>query len=235
MLCCGLVSSQSDAWKKSHAFEDRYEGLMDHPEAMRDYEILGFFGYDKPFPIPNSGLLHIAYFLPRGDAISFFYAKEIVVDTQYFMEPKLERLAAREDAWNSFAWPVKEVIVPNKVDASKLGVIIGLRDPRFDDLLAPAVYYADGDAAKVTGYDLIFLSNHDLDDVRCIASSNRQAKTYRCGPAFAALNQFTPVRFRIEVPPSLDEIITIQIQGRYAESGGRFQAEFHFIHHRFDE
>ena len=43
---------------------NRYEGLVDRPNALRDYELLGFFAYREPWELVDDVNLRVLFYVP---------------------------------------------------------------------------------------------------------------------------------------------------------------------------
>jgi hypothetical protein len=121
-------------------FDNRDEGTADRPHAARDYELLGFYAYRQDYALSNGVNLRLRFFLPRNEP-AFVQARELTVIKQYQMRPKPEKIATLPGGWREFAgWPVSDVLKPNRIDDSNLGVIVRLNsNEEYQENLAPAI------------------------------------------------------------------------------------------------
>ena len=147
------VAGQDQSWLDKNLRSDpkRYEGLLDQPNAKREYDVMSFLA------IPDQSLilkkdsqlsLHVSYFVPqeaaKGDGKTPVYiqVKQLKGRVNYLM--KSYDPGHSPGQWNEFSWPEKAVISESPVDAQNLGVVVRLgSDNEYAEDLAPALFYTD--------------------------------------------------------------------------------------------
>ena len=215
---------------------NRYEGLVDRPNAKADYEIRGFFGYRDTDNALKDGTLNVKYYVPAGAAIESFKVGELVSETQYEMTPLDSKIARAPGTWNSFSnWPVGDVLVPNHVDLDNLGVVIHMRSSTQPDLLAPGLLYsASTPPSAITQYRLYLVSRRALRSVRCAVVAGSATRECTSKPSLRAINSGMPVAFTLNANdlPAGPVPVVVRIEGEYANNAGGegLEAEVHFVH-----
>lgn len=217
---------------------NRYEGLVDRPNAKADYEIRGFFAYRDTDNAIKDGDLRLMYYVPAGASIASFQVAEIISETQYQMTPLDGALAHAPGAWNSFTnWPVGDVIVPKHVDPNNLGAVVHMRSSAQPDLLAPVLLYSASTApTAISEYRLYLLSRRALRTVQCTVAAGGATRACTTKPSLLAINSGMPVAFALNVKdlPAGPVPVAVRIEGEYANNadGDSLEAEIHFVHAR---
>lgn len=236
----GLHEEQQWRSLKENNWPNRYEGLAPELNALRKYDVRGIFAADNVSVVNSkTGQLTVAFYVPAGDRVSLFLTRELQPLTHYRMEPKLSNTWPNFGAWNVFShWPVADVLVPNNIKPSDLGIVIELRDPRTPDMFAPALFYSDDDKpAKVDEYSIFLLSDVAVERLRCTVrdqDGNTRAGgfSYSCDvPKNGQMPGSTTAAFRVHAAHLPRGLVTVNISGEYPgdESGSRLNAEIHFF------
>jgi hypothetical protein len=158
ILVAAVLHSQDTSWLEANrrTKPNRSEGLMDTPNAKREYTVAAFFALPRePLDAQPRGYLHVKYYLP-GDEAVFIQARQMLWRSNYLMISKPESVPKNRQQWNDFSWPAEDVITARRVDASNLGVVVRLNsDNEYAEELAPAVLYNRAEPRQLSGkYEL---------------------------------------------------------------------------------
>src|SRR5215831_18936947 len=87
------LQGQDERWLRDNDRGNRYEGVLDQPNAKREYEVLALFAFrgfpDRVTLAPNSEL-HVAYFVPanmRAEPV-YIRARQLSSRTNYLLQVK---------------------------------------------------------------------------------------------------------------------------------------------------
>ena len=249
----GSTVAQDQHWLDNHRKGNRYEGFLDRPNAKHNLELLGFYAFRQPVEEDRSTLLHVAFYLPEDEPV-YLEAREIYNHAQYRMQALDQAIARHSGGWSYFGdWPVRDVLLPNHIPLTNLGVTIRLKsDNEFARDLAPAILYADPrpDAPPrniaVDAYSMYLLVNKPL------SSLTYQLLAPSVPPRLCTVNPFSPhlckatektaptpvpsgaivklefARAGLQSAPHTPTAVTVRILGHIANSAETVQAEFAF-------
>jgi hypothetical protein len=239
----GAMAAQDARWLHDNDKKNRYEGLLDQPNAKRAYDILGFFGFDRnrePIPLEGRDVnLHVSYCLPEPDAV-FIEARQMRGRTQYLMKSKD---AEHIKGWNDFRpWPVSEVLSRHAIHPDDLGVIVRLKlDNEYTEELAPAVFYANQPPARINQYSLSMTVRQKLANLSYdfVAGGRKRECNYTpatpCSPGRVAGDTSLEAGGTVTMPLDFTGIpagpATIHVRGMYANSDETLFAQYHFYHY----
>ena len=228
--------AQTDPCPKQYS--NRCEGLVRRPNASPDFELLALFAGPAPAAsVPLPAQLKIQFFRPPGDTVSAFRVSDIVHDTLYQMTPKLNLLNAQPPGLTEFGdWPTADVLRPNQVRVSDLGVLIRLNDPRVPDLLAPALLLAGDTPTSSSAYTIDLKIHKRMASLRCslIDANGLVLAPSKATCRFNKSAYLPSELMRVHIPfaglPA--GLITAHLSGDYAddESGQRFDLDVRFLH-----
>jgi hypothetical protein len=130
--------AQDDTWKSRNDRGNRYEGLIGINTGNPDLELLSFIASLEPYTEDVD--MKVKFFLPNPSAVSIV-AKEQEVFKQYYMEAKPN--AWQGGKWNEFSpWPA-HFLLQEKIPASNLGILVGLKkDGEITQYLPVIVYHS---------------------------------------------------------------------------------------------
>ncbi len=221
---------------------DRYEGLLDEPNAKFEVDVLGFFGFRGGLDAGTADKLHILYFSGTAEP-GFIQVREISSETNYVMQSKDDPGGGAR--WREFAWPVKPVIQKNEIDPRDLGVIVRLgSDQDYGPELAPALFFG-GQAPRFpvnpVTYDLILRVQYSLTDLRYDIRTGNQLRmschyspSQPCGPPPIGkelrIEAESPihVHFTLKDPNPVD--VSIHLEGTRVNSSNKLIANYRFHH-----
>ncbi len=235
-LTSGPAQPQSSPSPGLKRWPNRYEGLVDRPNAKADYEIRGFFGFRNTDNALKDGSLRVMYYLPAGASIESFKVEELTSETQYEMTPLDSKIARAPGMWNSFSgWPVSDVLVPSHVDLDNLGVVVHMRSSAQPDLLAPVLLYSTSTSpSAISEYRLYLVSRRALRTVKCTVAAAGAVRECLTKPSLRAINSGMPVAFALSAKdlPTGPVPVVVRIEGEYANDAGGdgLDAEVHFVH-----
>ena len=132
---------------------NRYEGLVGLPiggPSRPGLDLLSFTGYFEAFT--GNVDLQVRFFLPPWAPQARVVAQELTQDRFYRMESRERRWPS--NAWATFGpWPTGEVIIPQNVRPSNIGVVVRLDEaPEGRSLVAPVFVHQSGTAVDFTRY-----------------------------------------------------------------------------------
>jgi hypothetical protein len=151
-ICIG-GAAQDIAWLKQNrrSAPERYEGLVDQPNARREYDVLGFLAYtsDGPAKLPKDEpvILSVQYCRPKtipvvvpGPNTAFIEVQQLNSRVHYLMKASQTPASKSDFGWKSFSWPTKDVINRYDIDPNNLGVVIHWgQDNEYAEDIEPAV------------------------------------------------------------------------------------------------
>lgn len=227
--------TQDAQWRARNDHGSRYEGVVDRPNARREYEVLGLFAYrDLPEePYPSSDRLKLMYYVPQQDGVAAITVRELQRETQYLMEAKPDKVPSDAGKWDLYDdWPVRDVIVPQHVLLPNLGVLVRLKDDVPGGVFSPVMMYTGVAPTHVDHYTLQFVSHRKLKSVTCTVMTEKGAVT-PCSlrRKDEELEESTPMEFVVPAAGLSPGRATIRIQGQYANTTNeQLAAEVHFVH-----
>ena len=220
-------------------FGNRWEGLKSEFNSRPKYQIRAVFADDDVASANRNAVLRISYYVPPDATVSGVQAWELHDVLNYQMRPK--QLPDKPDSWVTFApWPVRDVLAPNGIAPSSLGVLIRLRDAQTPELFAPALLYTETPPRQVSAYTIYLTSDTAVAHVRCLVrDKNGSLKganrvPYSCTLADGA-HSFPgklPAKLTINAADLPAGLVSVTILGEYPddESGDALHAEVHFFH-----
>ena len=233
--------------KKVHC--DRYEGLLSEPNAMREYEMLGFFALasgqtTRRLSTTLSTFLHVAYYVPEVEP-AFLQAKQAGAGKNYLMVPK-EQEEPVGVGWKYFQWPTDAVIDINEIEVNELGAFVRLKsDNEFAEDLAPVLLYT-GSAEQhppdttIANYEMIFrINERSVTDLQYdIVSKTRTQHCYYnalqpCGSKTVKKNvivEKTPIQLAFSLTKNDVGPVSIHIEGQYKNLDDKLVATYRFFH-----
>jgi len=151
-LLSSLQSSAQGVRSPQHERANRFEGLVGLPISGPNrpgLDLISFTGFFESFT--GNVDLRIGFFLPSQAPVQIV-AQELAEDRFYRMESKPGDWAPNE--WSVFGpWPTGDVIIPDKVRPSNIGVVVHLDNrPEGRSLIAPAFVHQSTVAANLTRY-----------------------------------------------------------------------------------
>jgi len=151
-----------EEWKRKHAYNNRYEGLVDMHTADADFELLSFTAAMPPFS--GSVNLRVKFFSPEQTSV-VVYAREVEVQRQYWMESR--PITAVPMTWTEFGpWPTRDVLIPEGVDPDNLGVTVRpVQTGSFDFLPAVVSFSGAQLPTEILSYRVFIRSKFDLRQV----------------------------------------------------------------------
>lgn len=241
---CQLAKAQDANWFHDNDRGNRYEGLLDEPNAKREYDVLGFFAYDGLAPngsgenLPPSwkAMLHLRYYVPEEvakgvphDELVFIRVKQMSGWPNYLMVAK-KGSAFKQPGWNEFSWPVDAVIQEKEINPAHLGVVVRLKsDNEYTEDLAPAVFYSqESPPGSIKHYKLILrVQQYTLTDLSYEIVAGGRSRTHHYGEV--------PVEVGVAVSLNidLDDLpgpVTVHINGEYENTDKRLVATYRFYH-----
>jgi hypothetical protein len=242
-IFAGLLAAQDARWLRDNNKGNRYEGLMDEPNANRAYDILGFLGFDdKPESIPRQDAsveLHVGYCLSESVPV-FIEAQELRARTHYLMKS----IGAPDDrSWNEFQhWKVSDVLSRNGSDPNDLGVVVRLKsDNEYTEDLAPAFFYPGQPPRRIRQYSLSLRVSRKVASLSYgfVAGTRRKECNYtqskpcapRPGAPDASVEDGGIVAMTFDFTDVPAGPVTIHVNGSYANSFDKLFAQYHFYHY----
>jgi hypothetical protein len=214
---------------------NRYEGVIDRPQAKLDYELLGFFAYREPYDLKDDVDLRVRFFLPGRDRI-FLTGREIRIDKQYLMRPKPEKLNLKPGHWSEFSgWPTRDVIRPLGLPWTNLGVIVRRgADGEAAGTLAPALLYHSQPPRTITEYELLLTCSRKLERLE-YEVSNESGSVHREYRQDHSFERGSILHIQFETKDLPQGPLRLRISGPYANevNQGLF-AEYDFYHRQPD-
>jgi len=242
------VQAQDAQWLQEHALKNRYEGLIDTPNAKRAYSVVGFFAFREKLVAHPQGELHVKYFLPEEEPV-FIQSRQMLRRTNYLMLSKKDSVPKNPRQWNDFHWPAKDVIGNKKIDASSLGVVVRLNsDNEYAEEMAPAVFYNVAEPRDLSGkYQLVLKVQQDpLTHLKYEVETRGFARTCHytrksdkaagsCAAAPAGEDGLIDARSIITLDLDLGPVrdageVNVQIDGEYKDSDAQLHATYRFYH-----
>jgi hypothetical protein len=251
-----LAMAQDQGWFQEHLLSGppRYEGLIDEPNAMREYVVLSFLASHSQkraelLPDKNAEL-HVRFFLTSDlvcDSSSkkpvYLTVKPTIGRTNYVMKAGggQARLTA-DDGWNDFHWPRNAVINKNGVNIANLGVVVRLSsDNEYSEHLVAAVFdNGVKPASPLSHYELkLRVQQRSLEWLSYqIVGGGAKSKCYWTAADHCVLSK--PTDSVIEagsiVPLALDltgvpeELVKVRIEGGYKDSDDQLLTSYDFCH-----
>ena len=242
-----FAHGQDAQWFQQNDRRDRYEGLIDQPNAKREYTVLAFFAFHENLPQVLKGNLHIKYFVPEDKEPVFIQARQTARRTNYLMVAKRTSSLELPRQWNHFQWPAGEVLGRPNLDHSDLGVVVRLKsDNEYAEDLAPAVFYNQAEPRALSGlYELkLKLQRYSIDRLKyTIAAADSLPVTCyynasvkdSCSRQPPGSDGFIEVGSVVSLPVDLKSVtragyVNIQIDGEYKDRDDTLHAAFRFYH-----
>ncbi len=242
VFCASSIKAQDARWLHDNDRANRYEGLLDQPNAKRAYDILGFSGFgqnlEKIPPDKSAVNLHVGYCLSEPVPV-FIEARQVRGRTQYLMKSKD---APHLKGWNIFQpWPVNTVLFAYGIDPNALGIVARLNsDNEYAEYLAPAIFYADQPPAHISQYSLSITVRQKRANLtydyaagthtprKCFFSPSQPCLPAARGDMSVEAGGVIPLILEFEDFPAGSA--TVHITGSYANSDEKLFAQFHFSH-----
>jgi hypothetical protein len=232
---------QDAQWFQHNDKGDRYEGLIDQPNAKREYTVLAFFAFHENLPRDLKGNLHVKYFVPDKEPV-FIQARQNTRRTNYLMVSK--GAPSLPGQWNHFQWPAGEVLGRPNLDHSDLGVVVRLKsDNEYTEDLAPAVFYNQAEPRTLSRqYELILkLQRYSITRLKyTITAAGSPPVTCfyvknSCSREPAGSEGFIEVGNVVSLPIDLRSVtkaadVNIQIEGEYKDRDDSLHAAYRFHH-----
>jgi hypothetical protein len=264
-LSCATVAvatAQDPGWlaRNLRTHPTRYEGLLDQPNARREFNVLAFFAFtarppDK-LPRHEPAELRIQYCRPpaaAGDSpgreTAFIEVRQLIGHVNYLMKAAQAPVKERPgDRWQSFAWPSKDVIHPYNIDPNELGVVIHLgQDNEYSEDLVPSYFSADvaPPAAPIDHYELILrIQQNSLDGlfyefappgggpIRCFYQNNLNPCASAKPTPQAPIEAGSLVQLSLDLSHVPAGPVAVHIEGHYENSDAdeKLVANFRFVH-----
>jgi hypothetical protein len=258
-LYAGTVAGQDATWlEQNHRKDpDRIEGLLDQPNARREYDVLAFEVYPSALPArlpdPDSEELVVEYCRPASQpdaGPAFIEVRQMTVHVNYLMKTSRD---PRKSGLDDFTWPARDVIGPYRIDPRKLGVVIHLgEDNEYAEELSPAILtVASGRSKKpipigpITSYALsLRIQQRALDSLQYTIEGGGKSTTciyagddrVSCGPGQRNLARRVEagslVRLGLPMVGVPDGETRVRVEGSYADSDDKLIASFRFMHER---
>jgi hypothetical protein len=223
-------------WFKKNDKKNRYEGLVDHPQARRAYELLGFFADWRELPLSENTKLRIRFFRPAKDPVKIV-AREIRVEKQYLMLPKEESIALSDNGWSEFEnWEATDLVKSFKIPSRNIGVVIHLNDlSEAGQDIAPAFLDTQpgGPQAHIGEYTLFLTVDGRLNNLQCQVVDQGSTKVYPCsaGGGNRSIEARTVIPVTIQAGRLPKGDYQIRIDAKYAnELTKQLAARFRFHH-----
>jgi hypothetical protein len=253
------VSGQDHGWFEKNKQRDmhRYEGLLDQPNAKREYDVLGFFAQFAEMPaLTNRTQLHVKYFLPPQSAGSseneqvFIQAKQFAGRTNYLMKAGPEATQNVAGQWNEFYWRTRDVIDGAGIPPGQLGIMVRLgSDNEYTEDLAPAVFYSGNSMpqSNITGYALTLrVRLNSLTSLSCQLESDsgtalkNATKCFytashscqRLQPESKIIEAGSLVTVCMDMENAGPGPVLLHIEGQYKNSSDKLVANYRFYHQR---
>jgi hypothetical protein len=239
-----LLFAQDPQWLQQHDLGNRYEGLMDQPNARREYSVVAFFAFREKMPAHPTGVLHVKYYVPQ-EAPVFIQARQMTWRTNYLMQSKKDSVQKTAAQWGEFQWPIDKVIGRFNVDATSLGITVRLNsDSESGEQLAPAVFYNQAEPHEPIGKYQLFLriQLHSLAHLAyeierrgfapqtCHYTAQRTCAAAPGGED-GSVEVGSVVPLEIDLSQARDPgEVTIHIKGEYKNSDDKIQATYRFYH-----
>src|ERR1700677_2029764 len=158
-VLCGAVTilrclsvapaAQDPSWENRNlrSGPPRYEGLLDQPNARREYDVLSFL-IDSGQVLPDQpDMLRVEVCRPRSSAFAqfnsdahFLEVRQKSLHINYLMKPRQPLALSDNSSWYNFTWPTKDVIKPNNIKPRNLGVVVHLgEDSEYAEDISPAI------------------------------------------------------------------------------------------------
>ncbi len=256
-----VAAGQDQSWLKKNLRNDpkRYEGLLDQPNARREYDVMSFIAVpDQALTLAKDSqlALHVSYFVPEravgsdGKNPVYIRVKQLKGRVNYLM--KSYDPDHNPGQWNQFSWPEKTVISESPVDAKNLGVIVRLgSDNEYAEDLAPALFYTESSlpGLKINRYNLILkIQEKSLASLsyrwnyESASGSSAQAVRspaacfYSAAEPCAAhapreiIDQNSTVTLQLDLANVPPGYIRVSIEGEYHNEDGKLLANYRFYH-----
>ena len=267
LAACLLVAAdtshaQDPEWLRSHSFPDpkRVEGLLEEPNALREYDVLSFLAFHGD-PTGNHfaavpANLRIQYCQAPANPPAahpmpaFIEVRQLAGHVNYLMKTSQPPAAGPAPAERSFVWPTRDVIQKNNINPNQLGVVIHLgEDNEYASNLAPAVFSpADPSqpalsAERIDHYTLtLHIQQNTLDSlayqirpaqgkpIPCYYQNDLHSCRSSAPNPPAAIEAGSLVRLGIDLSQVAPGPVAIHIEGKYRDQDGALTANFHFNH-----
>jgi hypothetical protein len=205
------MSQPSQEWRKTHSFDNRYEGLVDLNTGDVDFEILSFTA--TPFPTFRGPIDLWVRFYSSQTATVVVTAHEIEVDRQYWMESK-DIAVPRSTSGNFGPWPTGDVLLKQHVEPSNVGVLVHPLASQTVDFL-PAVVSEDRDdvPAAIDRYFLYLRSKYNLRSLSYQVQSADQAFSSRITKVDMPGSAGIPFHLQIDAQKIPDGMARLILQG----------------------
>lgn len=241
------ATAQEAAWFQHNLKKDpeRFEGLTDEPNALRELDVLDFLMLPpkppgKAFPFTPEKLdVHYCQLNTYRENSATIEVRPLTGHVNYLM--KATPGPSVSSHWVSFAWPTDAVIKANHIDPNRLGVVIHALTMNDSSFLVPAYFSSPGPPPtfKVEQYSLVLAIRQK--------SLDRLSYTIRSGKGVTAVCHYqndlqpcmpTPVKSAVEagtiVRLPMTNIqpgpVTIHVSGSYHDSDETLDVQFHFLH-----
>ncbi|MBR0804347.1 hypothetical protein JQ636_12430 [Bradyrhizobium japonicum] len=150
-------------WTSKQDLGNRYEGIIQHPVAAAELELMSFAGQFEPFTAADARKLSVYFFVP-GSASAIVNARELNLRKFYWMESKPHTW--KVDTWNVFEpWDTDSVLKANTIGSDNLGIVVWL-DGIDGTTVAPAFIVHSAQPQKVDKYVLHFRPRGNLTEIK---------------------------------------------------------------------
>ena len=241
------ATAQEAAWFQHNLKNDpqRYEGLTDEPNALRELDVLDFLILspnppEKAFPfLPDKLDIHYCQLTTYQANSATIEVRPLTGHVNYLM--KATPGPPISSHWVSFGWPTDAIIKTNHIDPNRLGVVIRALTGNDSSLLIPAYFSSTGapPTFKVEQYSLVLaIRQKSLDSLSYTIHSGK-GSTAVCHykndlqpclppPVKSPVEAGTIVRLPMaNIQPGP---VTIHVSGIYHDSDERLDVDFHFFH-----
>ncbi len=245
-----LVEGQEDSWLRKNQFENRWEGLLDEPNASLAYRVMGFFALAGPgkrsLPATSKGtLLRARYYLPENETV-FIRARQISGDKNYLMLAMPKKTEHGAKIWNEFNW-LGDVIAHHQIQLGDVGIVARVgSEQEYASELAPVVFFSGIiTPAEITTYELILkIQRRALaslsygvsageDRHQCYYSAKDPCLKNSAPGSSAAIEAESVVHLQLilDLAPA-ESPVELHLEGRYRNSTEKLVANYRFYHHR---
>lgn len=218
----------SERWKRRNDLGNRYEGRVEVLVGRTQLDVVSFSGWRESYEPDESVELEVGFFLPVSGEVTI-QARELVDQTQYFMEAKPQEWEV--DAWNTFGpWATGDVLSREQIAPSNVGIVISASDGASGDrILMPAFVYHSQLPEVVVAYTLRLRPDSDLRQVRYrLLTGDEEAAA---GKLVDALEAGKPFPIKLEVVGLPEGRLRLELEGKFKNRPAGPKASFEF-HHR---
>lgn len=252
------ATTQDTAWFEQHkkSNPDRFEGLVDQPNARSEYDVLSLLGSTSTTPsklsVDKQEYLHVRYCRPKPDADAgpvFIEVRQLTGHVNYLMKAAPKKW---NDGWNDFSWPVKDVIWADNINPNNLGVVIRFgQDKEFGSDIVPAVFSASSTPDAETTFSehiqsyaftlrvqhsIQYLSYETLANNKLLKNCYYLNEFHPCqskkpdDTANASIEEGNVITLHLDMSDVPEGPVTVRVRGQYLNSDEELSAVFHFKH-----